>query len=448
MKTNNPIVDNIVDVQSQAISNWVETTQKFQKAFTGGSIAHEGQNIYKDWMDKQTSLFNGMKATTASADAFAKPEEFFKNWYSQQMDSVKKMTDFNQSIYNSFSNFGKPGHEYVNNFTTANSAWTNIYNNWMSTLNNSYQTLMKQMPNVTNQDAFKNMFETSQMYLKLQEFWQPAYKAFQNGQFSADTFKNYFKPEQYKALTEQMFGNHFQSANLKDVFDTSIKNIHEFFTTNNNLSKEYYEQMQTISKDFPNLISGDFAKISELYSQVNNVFGKTFEPVLKLATPGKEKEAIEANIQLLDKIAEYSVRNAELQYHFYITSQKAVEAAAKKSFEGMNSNTNEIQGFNDFYNDWVKTNEALYTDLFSSDEFSKVKGEVMNLGMDVKKHFEKQFENVFNVYPVAFRSDVDELTKTIHDLKKQVKTLETRLAAMGASSVELDEETSTTKKKK
>lgn len=448
MKTNNPIVDNIVDVQSQAISNWVETTQKFQKAFTGGSIAHEGQNIYKDWMDKQTSLFNGMKATTASADAFAKPEEFFKNWYTQQMDSVKKMTDFNQSIYNSFSNFGKPGHEYVNNFTTANSAWTNIYNNWMSTLNNSYQTLMKQMQNVTNQDAFKNMFETSQMYLKLQEFWQPAYKAFQNGQFSADTFKNYFKPEQYKALTEQMFGNHFQSANLKDVFDTSIKNIHEFFATNNNLSKEYYEQMQTISKDFPNLISGDFAKISELYSQVNNVFGKTFEPVLKLATPGKEKEAIEANIQLLDKIAEYSVRNAELQYHFYITSQKAVEAAAKKSFEGMNSNTNEIQGFNDFYNDWVKTNEALYTDLFSSDEFSKVKGEVMNLGMDVKKHFEKQFENVFNVYPVAFRSDVDELTKTIHDLKKQVKTLETRLAAMGAANIELDEETSNTKKKK
>lgn len=448
MKTNNPIVDNIIDVQSQAISNWVETTQKFQKAFTGGSIAHEGQNIYKDWMDKQTTLFNGMKANTASAEAFAKPEEFFKNWYTQQMDSVKKMTDFNQSIYNSFSNFGKPGHEYVNNFTTANSAWTNIYNNWMSTLNNSYQTLMKQMPNVTNQDAFKNMFETSQMYLKLQEFWQPAFKAFQSGQFSADTFKNYFKPEQYKTLTEQMFGNHFHSANLKDVFDTSIKNIHEFFTTNNNLSKEYYEQMQTISKDFPNLISGDFAKISELYSQVNNVFEKTFEPILKLATPGKEKEAIEANIQLLDKIAEYSVRNAELQYHFYTTSQKAVEAAAKKSFEGMSNNTNEIQGFNDFYNDWVKTNEALYTDLFSSDEFSKVKGEVMNLGMDVKKHFEKQFENVFNVYPVAFRSDVDELTKTIHDLKKQVKTLETRLAAMGAANIELEEETSNTKKKK
>ncbi|HEY1041030.1 MAG TPA: hypothetical protein VGF30_16565, partial [Bacteroidia bacterium] len=201
MKTNNPILDNILDVQSQTINNWVESTQKFQQAFTGGSIANEGQNIYKDWMDKQMSLFNGMKNTTeANTASFAKPEEFFKNWYAQQMDGIKKMTDFNQSIYSSFANFGKPANEYVNNFTNMNNAWTNIYNNWMSTLNNSYSTFMKNIPNPTNQDAFKNLFESSQVYLKLQEFWQPAFKAFQNGDFSAETYKNYFKPEMYKQL--------------------------------------------------------------------------------------------------------------------------------------------------------------------------------------------------------------------------------------------------------
>ena len=53
--------------------------------------------------------------------------------------------------------------------------------------------------------------------------------------------------------------------------------------------------------------------------------------------------------------------------------------------------------------------------------------------MDVKKHFDKQFENVFNVYPVVFRSEVDELYQTIHDLKKQVKALEARLANGSAS---------------
>ncbi|MCD6068812.1 MAG: hypothetical protein K0S33_3638 [Bacteroidetes bacterium] len=450
MKTNNPIIDNILDVQSQTINNWIESTQKFQKAFTGGSIAQEGQHIYKDWMDKQTTLFNGMQANQAAdATSFGKPEEFFKNWYTQQMDGIKKMTDFNQSIYSSFANYGKPANEYINHFTGANTAWTNIYNNWMNTLNNSYSTFMKNIPNSTNQDAFKNMFETSQMYLKLQEFWQPAFKSFQSGDFSADTFKTYLKPEAYKQLTEQMFGNMFNTANMKDVFDASIKKIQEFFSTNNNLSKEYVAQMQSIAKNFPGLISGDFAKVSELYNNVNNVFGKTFEPLMKLATPGKEKETIEANIALLDKISEYSVKQTEMQYHFYVTAQKAMEAAAQKAFAKMDpSKTNEIQGFNEFYNEWIKTNEDFYTTLFASDEFSKIKGEVTNIGMDVKSHFEKQFENVFGVYPVAFRSEVDELTKTIHDLKKQVKALETRLAAMGAANVELDEEDKQSRKKK
>ena len=463
MKTNNPILDNMIDVQSKTINNWVETTQKFQKAFTGGSIAHEGQNIYKDWLDRQTGLLNGITSgttvnntTTTTTDnttnvfGYNKPEEFFKNWYTQQMDAIKKMTDFNQSIYNSFSNFGKTSNDYVNNFTTMNNSWTTIYNTWINTLNTSYETLMKTFPTTLNQDTFKNMFETNKMYLKLQEFYQPLLKAMQSGTYTTDTFTTYYTPETYKNLTEQMFGTYFNNLNMKDVFDSSIKNIHNFFTTNNNLSKEYYTQMQSISNEFPNLISGDFAKLSALYTNVNNVFGKTFEPLLKLVTPGKEKETIEANIQLLDKISEYSVRQSELQYHFYTTTQKAFETTAKTTYEKFSTTTNatETLAFNDFYNEWLKINETLYTDLFNSNEFSKIKGDVISIGMDIKKHFEKQFETMFNVYPVAFRSEVDELTKTIHDLRKQVKNLEVRLAANGAATVELEDEDKTTRRKK
>jgi hypothetical protein len=35
----------------------------------------------------------------------------------------------------------------------------------------------------------------------------------------------------------------------------------------------------------------------------------------------------------------------------------------------------------------------MYSELFATDEFSKVKAEALNLSMDVKKHFENQFEN-------------------------------------------------------
>ena len=83
---------------------------------------------------------------------------------------------------------------------------------------------------------------------------------------------------------------------------------------------------------------------------------------------------------------------------------------------------------------------ALLSELFATEEFSKVKGEALNLSMDVKKQFEKQFENMFENYPVVFRSEVEELYKTIYDLKKTVKDLQNKL---GVSA----EEVSKSKKK-
>jgi polyhydroxyalkanoate synthase subunit PhaE len=450
MKTN-PIFENLIEAQTQAINNWVDSTRKFQSAFTSGSIAAEGQSIYKEWLDKQMSLFSGFQANFGKNAEGLKPEEFFKNWYNQQLEQVKKMTDFNQSLYNSFANFGKNPADYTSSFSSANQAWTNIYNNWMGALNSTYDTFAKNIPGGVNKDAFKNFFEGSQVYLKLQEFWQPAIEAFKSGNFNAETLKKYYSPEAYKQATEAMFSNWFQTANMKEVFDASIRKIQDFFGNQNNLSKEYFEAFRNISSEYPQLVSGDFGKLSELYKNAGNIFSKSFEPVLKLAGAGKEKEAIEENIALLDKIAEFSVKQAQLQYHLYSTTQKAVEATSKKAFEKFEKFSPEelkSQSFNELYNEWVKTNEELFTDLFASEEFSKIKGELLNLSMDAKKHFEKQFENVFNVYPVVFRSEVDELYKTIHDLKKQVKTLETRLAAQGASALVFEDDDRSAKGKR
>lgn len=447
MKTNNPILDNIIETQTQAINSWVDSTKKIQSAFMGGNMATEGQNIYKEWMEKQMGVFSGMQANYAKMDT-SKPEEFFKNWYNQQLAEIKKMTDFNQSVYNSMANFGKSPADYMTNYNQASQAWTKIYNTWMGTLNSTYDTFSKNIPSALNKDAFKNIFEGNKVYLKLQEFWQPAFTAFQNGSFTAENFKNYMQPDAYKELTEQMFQSMYGQATLKEVFDASIKKIQDFFVNQHNLSKEYASTFTNISNEYPQLISGDFAKLTDMYKHAQNVFGKSFEPILKLAQPGKEKEAIEANIALLDKISEYAVKQAQLQQHMFSTTQKAIEESAKHTFEKLTPETLQQQSFNEFYNEWLKTNESLFIQLFESDEYSKLKGELLSISMDVKKDFEKQYENVFGVYPIVFKSEVEELYKTIYELKKQVKALETRLAAQGAATLTFDDEATTSKSKK
>ena len=144
----------------------------------------------------------------------------------------------------------------------------------------------------------------------------------------------------------------------------------------------------------------------------------------------------------MDRIAEYSMKQAELQMFLQNTTRKGIEKFANEYAEKMKDPEamKQMPTPQEMYNEWVKVNESLFTDLFASEEFSKVKGDALNLGMDVKKHFEKQFETTFANLPVVFKSEVEEMQKTVYDLKKQVKDLQTKLAMQNAASVELFEE--------
>lgn len=455
MKTNNPIIDGIIDAQSNAMNTWIDSAKKFQSAFTNGNPIAETQSIYKDMMDKQTAFFNGINNNMGSFgfnNDYTKPEEFFKNWYSQQLTNMKQMADFSQSIYNSALNYGKNAQDINSSFATMNNAWTNIYNSWTKTINASYDTFSQNMKNPFNADMFKNLQEGSQLFMKAQELFQPMINAIKNSDFSADTWKNIYSADNYKKMTEQVFGTFFSANNLKDVYENGMKQAQTFFINQNGLGKEYYAQMQSMSAQFPEMFSGNAEQLKDLYAKMNNVFGKTFEPLLKLANPGKEKENVEATIALMDKVAEFSVKQSELQSHLYKTMEAALENLSKETFEkykNLTPGSYTVPTTQELYAEWIKNNEKIFSDLFASDEFSKVKADALNLSLDVKKHFEKQFQNVFEHYPIMFKSEMEEVYKTIHDLKKTVKELQTKLAMQNAASVELfdDEKTAKAKKK-
>lgn len=452
MKTANPFIDSMVETQTNFLNSWMDSAKKMQAAFSNGNMVHEGQSIYKEWLDKQMAILNSMKDSSMnmfnnSADN-NNPQEFFKNWFNQQASYAKQMADFNQSIYNSYNSFGKPAQDYMANFNQMNTSFTNIYNAWMNTLNASYDSMMKNMGTSFNKDVFSNFMQGNQMYAKMQEFFAPMADAMQKGKFNMEAFKNYFSAESYNNLTKQMFGNLYNGASVKEVYDNGMKQLQDFFTNQNNLSKEYFAQVQNMAKEFPGMFNGQTSTLKDFYGQMNNVFGKTFEPVLKLATPGKEKENIEATIALMDKIAEYSIKQAELQMYLQNTTQKSVEKVAKQ-FQEKYSNPQaltQMPNAQEMYNEWVKVNEQLFTELFASEEFSKVKGDALNLSMDVKKHFEKQFEQVFESYPVVFKTEVEELQKTVYELKKQVKELQSKLA-MGGSDLTDDDKNAKNRKK-
>jgi polyhydroxyalkanoate synthesis regulator phasin len=69
----------------------------------------------------------------------------------------------------------------------------------------------------------------------------------------------------------------------------------------------------------------------------------------------------------------------------------------------------------------------MYVELFETDEYSKLMAEVSSLQLRIKKAIEVQSEKMFVNIPVATRSEMDEVYKTIYDLKKQVRQLQSML---------------------
>jgi len=444
MKTTNPVIDTLVESQTQFVNNWMDSAKKMQSAFTSGNMATEGASLYKEYFDKQMGVLNNMQQSSASmfnTQTNNNPQEFFKNWFNQQAGYAKQMADFNQSIQNSFNSFGKPAQDYMANFGQTNTAFTNIYNSWLNAINSSYDAMSKNMNGAFNKDVFTNFMQGNQIYAKMQEFFQPMANMMQNGQFNMDAFKNQFTAESYANLAQQMFGNLYNQASVKEAFDNGIKQLQGFFVNQNHLGKEYYEQLQSISKNMPQLFANSATNsLKDFYSQIHNVFGKTFEPLLKVVNPGKEKENAEAIITLMDRMTDYSIKQAELQAFLQNTAKAGVERIAQQYADKFKdaSNLTKMPNAQELYSEWIKVNEQLFTELFASEEFSKVKGEALNLGMDVKRHFEKQFESTFENFPVVFKSEVEEMQKTIYDLKKQVKELQGKLSMQGAELLDDD----------
>lgn len=447
MKNTKNLMDAMVETSSKAVNNWVETAQKAQKAALSGSSLEKNSELYKEWLNNQMSIFRNITLNTEEQKEGEKNteksnntvEDFYKNWYGNQMSTFKQMTDFNQNLMNAWSNYGKPANEVNANFSSMNQAWTNIYENWMNTMNNTYNNLSNTMKGGLNKNVFEQMFQSQNVLLKMQEFYAPFAKAMQTGSFNMDTFKKMMDPAEYKKTMENMFAGMMPQNNMKEFFDMYANQMQSMFGNNQHMSKEFQENIQNMMKSFPQLFNTDMGKMMNMYNQMSDNMQKSVAPFVKMMAPGKEKERMEAGFETMDKMAIYQIKNAQLQYLMLTTGQKAVEKTMEMVTEKFQNQT-EVTSFNKFFQEWVNLNEGSFVELFNSDEFSALKAEVTSLSLAIKKDLEFQFESQMAVYPFVFKSDMNEVYQTIHELKNKVKTLEAQLAAVKASTVELEEE--------
>jgi poly[(R)-3-hydroxyalkanoate] polymerase subunit PhaE len=108
-------------------------------------------------------------------------------------------------------------------------------------------------------------------------------------------------------------------------------------------------------------------------------------------------------------------------------SLRAQMTISNKSSEKYNSNDGSARSFEIYRKIMIDALEESFTGLFNSSEFAIVYGKLLNNQMDALKLVQTLAEKNLKVLNLPTRSEMDMLSRDVHDLKKNVHDLRNKL---------------------
>jgi class III poly(R)-hydroxyalkanoic acid synthase PhaE subunit len=328
-------------------------------------------------------------------------KDFFDTWLKSQEDMYGNLTEMTKRFQQSFWGLGSKGGG-MPGFGDIQHAYTS----WTSAVMNALRDTGTGDMNFI-QETLSKTLGGSNAYLKLYEMWTPLFRAIQERSVKPDTYKNLTDPAHYKEMLDKVFG-----FNPEAVSQVS-------------------EQAAKLLETFAEFMEGRPESLMTIFHNLFHAFDSTVGRVFHVPAVGKDREKVELLLRSMDDLSVFLAKNTEYQQMMYVTGlaafEKVIATVAEKVSKG-----EEMKGFDEFFDLWLNVSEKTYYALFKTEDFSKRQGELLEASLNVRKHFFKLMELYLYDFPVAVRSEMDDLYKTIYDLKKKVKSLEKQVMEVSA----------------
>lgn len=469
--TSKNFFENMLDAQQQVVDTMVSSTKKLTN---GNTLINEtidkGTDFYKKAVNSTKETLDKMNGAQQTAKEEVKNSSenitnFFTQWYQQQINWAKQMSEYNQNfLKNSMSGDASQMFNTQNvwnmwqqnpmmkSFETMNpSQWQQnidaatenmkaFWSQFQNILNSNYSDLYKNFQNGTLMDSYKGMFNMTDGFSKFYEMWMPMMKSMQDKTFNMDVFNKNFNMDTYKEFMNKYFS--FVPQNTQEYFD-QMKNAYGDMMKNN--AAQFNGMFGNMKNSFQNMMpqmqANPFAQMLSTYQNMTQQMQAAVSPFAKIMTPTNDTKNMQAWVEIMDMVNIYNIKNASLQYMVYQNGSKVMENIAQSVMHKI-ENGEEVNSMLKLYQEWLNTSDKMFVELFETDEYSQLMAEVSSLQLRIKKAIEIQTEKMFANVPVATRSEMDEVYKTIYDLKKQVRQLQSML-----DIEETPEKTTTTAKK-
>jgi poly[(R)-3-hydroxyalkanoate] polymerase subunit PhaE len=189
----------------------------------------------------------------------------------------------------------------------------------------------------------------------------------------------------------------------------------------------------TINDDDKQLQSKSESDFSKQQEQIKKIFNGWLE-LIKLPTVGPfqafSKDFIsyaqelfnvgQTLIQLQINLKEYHVE----MNNAYLQAMKEVSQRAPKQYN------NSKEDFENYRMVAIDAFENAFTELFGSKNFAVTNSKVTSSQLDLLKHLQNIAEKNFEILNLPTRSEVDEILKDIHELKKTVRDMKKNLEVL------------------
>jgi len=364
-------------------------------------------------------------------------QDYFNAWLKAQQDAFGSVGEMTRKFQQNLSGFGSAGGAMPGFGSTMPGfggampgfgGFRDAYAAWEKSVSDALRGSGASDANFIRETLLKSL-SSSNTSMKLYELWLPLFKAIQQKGVSPDSFRDLIDPARFKEMIDRVFGfDPDAAAQLAEQVKTLLESCAH---SSQGFMKPWMEASEKGFRTLPQMLEGHPESYLKVFHTMFSAFDSTVGRVFHVPAVGKDREKVELLLRSLDVLSVYLAKNTEFEHTMYSTGLAAFEQMIAAVADKVNTGE-EFKDFGEFFNLYITVNEEAYSVLFRTDAYAKMQGELLEASLDVRKHLFKLTELYLYDLPIALRSEMDDLYKTVYELKKKVKELEKQLVEVRA----------------
>ncbi len=273
--------------------------------------------------------------------------------------------------------------------------------------------------------VFNRIFSASRVYLDLLDFWSKTFSSLKGLSYgeplSVEKIRELRQQwiGQYQSMMESLWGG-MPSA---DLMETG-KALSSASIAASDLAWSFIEptfkNMSQVPGVLEKLVKGDRSAVSDMGGIFVKNYEETIGKALLAPSIGYFREFNERVNNMIYAYIQFNASKTAFYSLFYTTGMNAAEKVYDKFTEFVGKEMTP-ETFREFYRIWWTINEDVYQELFRSEEFSKLSREVNSRGLLFRKWIDDVFEQILKFTSLPSKKDMDEIYRSLYDLRKEVR---------------------------